>query len=168
MTEPQALPRLRSELKGGMSGSSEHQGGRLSATCQSHSSPFSKPSKTCSVKRWKHPCLNSGPDRPVFTQFSLLHHQPGLLANVLYSNLGDASWGRTSSLSPNRCLQCFPSIQTTLFSIHSSPRQTSCSDGVVGSRYVILLVRTVHLLSKCQQLISPDLKTDWNLLTSEN
>ena len=35
MTEPQALPRLRSELKGGMHGSSEHQEGRLSATCQS-------------------------------------------------------------------------------------------------------------------------------------
>ena len=35
VTEPQALPRLRSELKGGMSGSSEHQEGRLSATCQS-------------------------------------------------------------------------------------------------------------------------------------
>ena len=35
VTEPQALPRLRSELKGGMHGSSEHQEGRLSATCQS-------------------------------------------------------------------------------------------------------------------------------------
>ena len=128
MTEPQALPRLRSELKGGMCGSSEHQGGRLSVTCQSYSSPFSKPSKPWSVKSWRHPRLNSSPDRPMFTQFSLLPHQPGLLANVLYSNLGDASWGRTSSLSPNRCLQCFPSIQTALFSIHWSPRQTSCSD----------------------------------------
>ena len=92
------------------------------------SSPFSKPSKPCSVESWRHPRLNSSPDRPMFTQFSLLPHQPGLLANVLYSNLGDASWGRTSSLSPNRCLQCFPSIQTALFSIHWSPRQTSCSD----------------------------------------
>lgn len=35
--------------------------------------------------------LNSGPDRPMFTQFSLLPHRPGLLANVLYINLGDAS-----------------------------------------------------------------------------
>ena len=31
------------------------------------------------------------PDRPMFTQFSLLPYQPGLLANVPYINLGDAS-----------------------------------------------------------------------------
>ena len=65
---------------------------------------------------------------------SLLPHQSGLLENVLYINLGDAPWGRTDSLPTSRCLQCFPSIQTALFPIHWPLRQTSCSDGVAGSR----------------------------------
>ena len=135
--EPQALPRLRSELKGGMRGSREHQEGGLSAACQS-SKQFPPPRfpNPARLARWKAgnirvwTVVQTGPRSP--SSLSCLTNldtwqMPFPLTGVAHLEVG-----------PAHCLQAdvhtAPFLSDCSLCVHWSLRRPSCSDGVAGSR----------------------------------